>query len=101
MTGRKPKSSLTDCRGYFEEIPYLKQLVVENGPDWIELRNKVVIQVSTASFRSVRGRRFIAVVYDEIAFMLTGADYKLTDVELDAASVPKPQSYSRQHENHD
>ena len=76
------------CRGYFEEIPYLKQLVVENGPDWIELRNKVVIQVSTASFRSVRGRRFIAVVYDEIAFMLTGADYKLTDVELDAALSP-------------
>jgi hypothetical protein len=76
-------------RGYFEEIPALAALVVNPGKitDCIELKNRVVISVSTASYRSVRGRRFIACVMDEVAFFRS-EESALPDTELDAAVSP-------------
>jgi hypothetical protein len=55
-------------RGYFEEVPALAKLVKHVGDDSIELRNRVVIEVHTNSYRSVRGRSLLCVICDEVAF---------------------------------
>jgi hypothetical protein len=55
-------------RGYFEEVPALAKLVKHIGDDNIELRNRVVIEVHTNSYRSVRGRSLLCVICDEVAF---------------------------------
>lgn len=43
-------------KAFFEEVAVLKAMVKEIRSDTIELRNKVVIQVCTNSYRSIRGR---------------------------------------------
>jgi len=55
----------------FLEVPMLRQLVTAESKDSIELSNRVVIEVHTASFRSIRGYSLIGVVCDEIAFWST------------------------------
>jgi hypothetical protein len=72
---------------YFSEVPVLKALVKTIGTDSIELRNRVVIQVTTNSFRSVRGRSILCTIFDEVAFW---RDEKSAnpDVELHAAITP-------------
>jgi hypothetical protein len=55
-------------KGYFEEVPALARLVRHIGDDSIELRNRVVIEVHTNSYRSVRGRSLLCVICDEVAF---------------------------------
>jgi hypothetical protein len=52
----------------FETVPTLKAMVKTFGTDSIELRNRVVIQVTTNSYRSIRGRSVLAAIFDEIAF---------------------------------
>lgn len=46
----------------------LRNLVLNDTQESIELSNRVVIEVHTASFRSVRGYTLLAVICDEIAF---------------------------------
>jgi hypothetical protein len=58
-------------RGFFETIPTLKGLVKKIGIDTIELRNRVVIRVSTCDFKSVRGRGVLCCIMDEVAFFST------------------------------
>src|SRR6266404_3688122 len=53
---------------FLTEIEMLAGLVTRKTQDTIELKNLVVIEVHTASFRSVRGYTLAAVVNDEIAF---------------------------------
>jgi len=52
----------------FLEVPMLRQLVTAETKEGIELSNRVVIEVHTASFRAVRGYSLIGVIADEIAF---------------------------------
>jgi hypothetical protein len=49
-------------------IPMLARLVVREAATEIELRNGVVIEIHTASFRSTRGYTLAAVLCDELAF---------------------------------
>ena len=55
------------CRGIFES-PILKQLVLRESADEIELRNRIVIRVQTPNFRRIRGFTAVAVILDEAAF---------------------------------
>ena len=55
-------------RGYFEEVPALAKLVKTIEKDSIILANRVEIMVETNSYRSVRGRSFLAAIFDEVAF---------------------------------
>jgi hypothetical protein len=71
----------------FEEIPTLKALVRNTGSDSIELRNKVVIQVTTNSYRSIRGRSVLAAIFDEVAFYRSDESAN-PDTELHAAITP-------------
>ena len=55
-------------KGYFEEVPALAAMVKSIGTDSIILSNRVEIMVETNSYRSVRGRSFLAAIFDELAF---------------------------------
>jgi hypothetical protein len=74
-------------RGYFEEVPALAKLVKHIGDDSIELRNHVVIEVHTNSYRSVRGRSLLCVICDEVAFWRS-EDSASPDVETAGAVQP-------------
>jgi len=74
-------------RGYFEEILTLAKLVKHIGDDSIELYNRVVIEVHTNSYRSVRGRSLLCVLCDEVAFWRS-EDSASPDVETAGAIAP-------------
>ena len=74
-------------KGYFEEVPVLAKLVKHVGDDSIELRNRVVIEVHTNSYRSVRGRSLLCVICDEVAFWRS-EDSASPDVETAGAVQP-------------
>jgi hypothetical protein len=54
--------------GLLEGVPLLKPMVMRRDSETIELSNRVVIAIATASFRSTRGFTFAAVLCDEAAF---------------------------------
>jgi hypothetical protein len=49
-------------------VPMLKALIARESAENIDLRNGVTIEISAASFRTVRGYTLIAALCDEIAF---------------------------------
>ena len=53
-------------RAAFEECAALRPMVVTAGEDFVELENRVVIEVHANSYRSVRGRSIIAAIFDEV-----------------------------------
>ena len=52
----------------FEATPMMRQLMASKTADSITLRNRVKIEVRAASFRTLRGPTYIAVIADEAAF---------------------------------
>lgn len=46
----------------------LRRLIVKESAETLELSNRAVIEVGTASFRATRGYTFAAVIADEVAF---------------------------------
>jgi hypothetical protein len=52
----------------FEGIPMLRALIERRSAEALHLSNRIVIEVHTASFRSVRGYTVVAAILDEIAF---------------------------------
>jgi hypothetical protein len=54
--------------GALAAIDMLKGMVIRETAELIELDNRVVIEIATASFRVTRGYTFAAVLADEIAF---------------------------------
>jgi hypothetical protein len=56
------------CRGLLRHVPMLERLVESETSDVIRLRNRVEIQIATASFRTIRGRTLIGAICDEVAW---------------------------------
>jgi hypothetical protein len=54
--------------GFIDHVPMLSQLVVRRTRESLELSNRVVVEIHTASFRAVRGYTIAACICDEIAF---------------------------------
>jgi hypothetical protein len=74
-------------RAYFETIPALKAMVVSIDNESIELCNGVVIEVHTNSFRAVRGRTLLCVIFDECAFW-RDESFATPDTEVHGAVTP-------------
>ena len=74
-------------RGFLEEVPMLRRMVVTSTKESIELSNRVTIEIHTSSFRSVRGYTLAAVICDEIAFWRS-EDSANPDREILAAIRP-------------
>ncbi|KIN72788.1 hypothetical protein [Sulfitobacter guttiformis] len=72
--------------GLMNSNPMLRRMILRENSEQIELNNRTVIEITTASHRSVRGYTLAAVIADEIAFWHSeGAN---PDVEIIAALRP-------------
>ena len=75
-------------RALLLRVPLLAPLVERQTEDVIDLTNGVTIEITTASFRSIRGYTVIAALCDEIAFWRTDEGSSNPDVEVLAALRP-------------
>jgi hypothetical protein len=69
-------------------IELLAGLVTRETAEEIELSNGAAIEISTASFRTVRGRTVVAALCDELAFWLVDEGASNPDHEIIAALKP-------------
>jgi hypothetical protein len=74
--------------GLLRSVPMLAQLIESETRESISLRNRVVIEVHTASFRSTRGYALIAGLLDELAFWPVDETSSAPDVEVLGAIRP-------------
>jgi hypothetical protein len=74
--------------GLLRAVPLLAPLVVDELAESVRLANGVVVEVHTGSIASPRGRTFIAVLADEIAFWPATEDAANPDAEVIAAVRP-------------
>jgi hypothetical protein len=72
----------------FDSVSLLAPMVLRKTDETIELSNRVVIEISTASFRTTRGYAFAAVLADEIAFWQLEEASANPDVEVIRALRP-------------
>jgi hypothetical protein len=68
--------------GLLKSVPMLRQLIEGETQESVSLRNRVVIEVHTASFRSTRGYSCVAICCDEIAYWASDEDSSSPDVEV-------------------
>jgi hypothetical protein len=90
---RQARVILRYVRGFLTMIPFLKAMVERETAEAFDLNNQVTIEVGTASFRTVRGYTFAAVLADELAFWATDdaaePDYEILDaVRPGLATIP-------------
>src|SRR5262245_8903699 len=74
--------------GALEESPILRQRIVRNTSDTIELTGGIFIEVRAASFRRLRGLTLVAAVLDECAFFLADEQSSNPDIEIVNALKP-------------
>jgi hypothetical protein len=65
---KQARTAMRYLRSLFIDHPKLARLVERETDDSLELANRVVIEVTTASFRSVRGYSVAAIIADELSF---------------------------------
>jgi hypothetical protein len=77
---------LNYCKGFLNNNPVFTEYVVEELKESVHLKNNIIIEVHSCSYRSVRGRTVIAALFDEICFWRdAGAN---PDVEIVGAVRP-------------
>ncbi len=77
------------CHGLFKSAPLLANEVVEETKDGFTLKNGVRIEILTGDWKVVRGFTLLgAAIVDEVCFMSTSEECKVTDVEICRALVP-------------
>jgi hypothetical protein len=74
--------------GLLRGVPMLAQLIESETRESISLRNRVAIEVHTASFRSTRGYAIVAGLLDELAFWPTDEGSAEPDAEVISAIRP-------------
>jgi hypothetical protein len=74
--------------GLLKAVPMLEPLIVRRDSETIELSNRVMIEIATASFRSTRGYSYAAVLADEVAFWRSDETSLNPDVEILRALRP-------------
>jgi hypothetical protein len=68
---RQARVIMNYVRGFLTHIPMLKRMVSRETATAFDLNNASTIEISTASYRTVRGYTLVAVLCDEIAFWPT------------------------------
>lgn len=84
---KQARSVFRYISGLLHSNAMLEQLITREDKESIELANRTVIEVGTASFRSTRGYTLAAVICDEIAFWRS-EDSANPDYEIIAALRP-------------
>ena len=85
---RQARSIMRYVTGLLEAVPLLRAMVEDASGDAVQLNNRVVIEVGTASFRTTRGYSFAAVLADEVAFWRQDESSANPDVEILRALRP-------------
>ena len=85
---RQARVIMRYCSGLLKSVPMLKQLIDSETRESIALRNRVAIEVHTASFRSTRGYTIIAALLDEVAYWPTDEASSEPDIEVINAVRP-------------
>jgi hypothetical protein len=67
--------------GLLHEVPMLRGTIEDEAAETITLKNRICIEIHTASFRSTRGYTIVAALLDELAFWPTD-DAADPDVEV-------------------
>lgn len=78
---RQARVCMNYVKSLINETPMLKQMVEKELAESIHLSNEIIIQVSTASFRTSRGYTCVSAVLDEVAFLRDESSLN-PDVEL-------------------
>jgi hypothetical protein len=81
------KSILNYIKAFLAEVPMLSRLIQAETQWSITLSNRIIIQITTNSFRRVRGRTVVAALCDEIAFWQSD-DSANPDTEVISAIKP-------------
>ena len=79
---RQARTIMRYCLGLLIAVPMLKQLIESETRESITLRNRIVIEVHTASFRSTRGYTCVAALLDEVAYWPVDESAAEVDVEV-------------------
>jgi hypothetical protein len=74
--------------GLLQAVPMLKQQIQGVTQNSITLKNNIVIEIHTASFRSTRGYTIVAALLDEIAYWPTDESSAEPDIEIINAIKP-------------
>tara|TARA_R110002049_G_scaffold308468_1_gene512601 strand:+ start:14755 stop:16137 length:1383 start_codon:yes stop_codon:yes gene_type:complete len=65
---KQARSAMRYVKGLLLENPMLSRMVVRESPESIELSNRCIIEIMTASHRGTRGYSVAAAILDEVAF---------------------------------
>jgi hypothetical protein len=71
---RQARTAMRYLRSLILDHPVLARLVARETEDALELTNRIIIEVQTASFRVTRGYTIPAVICDELAYWLSDED---------------------------
>ena len=85
---RQARTIMRFALGLLQSVPMLNKQIIGATLDSITLKNKVVIDVHTASFRSTRGYSIVAALLDEIAYWPT--DDTASDQDVEVINAVKP-----------
>src|SRR5262249_45725122 len=85
---RQARVTMRYCLGLLRAVPMLKQLIEAQTAESITLRNRIVIEIHTASFRSTRGYAIGAALLEELAFWPVDEFSSAPDVEVINAIRP-------------
>jgi hypothetical protein len=78
---KQARTIMRYCLGLLRNVPMLAQQIEGETQESISLRNRVVIEIRAASYRSTRGYTIVAALLDELAFW-PGDDSAEPDVEV-------------------
>jgi hypothetical protein len=85
---RGARTCLNYIKGFIHSIPAIKLLVKEERVSSVEFNNRVLIEIHTCSFRTVRGYTMVNAICDEIGFWRTDQRAKNRDKEVIRALRP-------------
>ena len=85
---RQARTIFNYVKGAFETVPMLTDMLEDETKEQLTLSNRVVIEISTASYRGTRGYTYAAVLADETAFWRTEETSANPDEEIIAAIRP-------------
>ena len=85
---RQASGILSYAAGALQESPILRQRIVRQTSDLIELDGGIVIEVRASSFRRLRGMTCLCVIADECAFWFADETSSNPDVEIIGAIKP-------------
>jgi hypothetical protein len=85
---RQARVIMRYCVGLLKAVPMLAKLIEAQTRETIELRNRITIEIHTASFRTTRGYTIVAALLDELAYWATDEASAEPDTEVINALRP-------------